>query len=97
MIAGSKDAEISANRISEVLSNIKYRRAEGNRPFAHEIVGWVESENRFAKIIIKYVPSSRSKSSKDELWVSTAYIVGEKQLRAGLRSRIFVEVGDMTQ
>ena len=80
-VASSADAALAAHRISEALANIQFELMPRGRPDVVKLVGYVHSQSRYLRVVLKFVPGSSSHSSDDECWVSTAIPFGKKEMR----------------
>ncbi len=91
-ISSQKDADICAYRLTEALSDIRYKRKEQKIPYCWEVVGFTNSANRYVRVVIKLIPKDRSVSHKDELWIRTACPAGDKNLKKWLLKGVFVGI-----
>lgn len=91
-ISSQKDADICANRLTEALSDIRYFQKEQKISYYWEVIGFTKSANKYVRVVIKLVPESRSRSGKDELWISTACLAGDKKLKKWLLNKTFVVI-----
>ncbi len=80
-VASTADAALAAHRISEALATIRFELLPRMRPHVVNLVGYVGSQQRYLKVVLKFIPGSKSHSSKDECWVSNAIPVGKRRMR----------------
>ena len=80
-IARSGDAQLAADRVHEALANLRFRPLPPRRAGTFELVGYVESAQRWLLVVMKLVPGDRAKTGVDEWWISTAYPFGQQTLR----------------
>lgn len=80
-VASSADAALAAHRISEALENIQFELIPRARPDTVNVVGYVHSQSRYLRVVLKFKPGSSSHASNDECWVRTAIPFGRKQMR----------------
>lgn len=74
------DAELAANRVHEALADLRFIEVP-HGPSSCNVVGHVASAGRLLLIVLKAVPAARASSGSDELWISTAYPLGQKKAR----------------
>lgn len=90
-LVAREDAKLAAHHISSALSDIRYRRVSP-RPGFTEVIGYVQSLDRYLLVVVKSIESTSTRSKLDELWIQTAYPVGTRRLRKGLAKRDFVAI-----
>ena len=93
-VSNQVDPDIDANRITEALSDVQLRRMVQRQPNVWDLIGSVPSARkyRYLLVAIKLIPSDKSATKMDELWIRTAHPVGQKTLRRHLLSKEFVEI-----
>ena len=78
------DPDVITRRIATALSTPRYVRKQRT---AHEwaIICLLADASRHIQIALKFVNSSSARSHRDELWVATAFYVGQARLNRLLR------------
>jgi hypothetical protein len=84
-VASNADVALAAHRIGEALADLRYEVLPRDNPDEVNLVGYVGSQQRYLRVILKFVPASTSPASQDECWVKTAIPMGNKRMRQARR------------
>ena len=84
-VASNADVTLAAHRIGEALADVRYEVVPRRKPHVVNLVGYVKSQQRYLRVILKFVPASTSTASQDECWVKTAIPMGNKRMRQARR------------
>jgi len=91
-ISAKADAELVALRLTEALSNVRYKLLPQNDPRVFALVGFVPSADRCLVLPLKLVSAADSKTKEEEWWVQTAYPLGAKNFRKARASGWLIEL-----
>jgi hypothetical protein len=78
---GSGDAQLAADRLHEMFSDLRFRLPPRQDANTFEVVGYVASAERWLRVVVKHVPAARTETGADEWWIRTAYPLGRKEFR----------------
>ena len=91
-IASQLDSELVGTRIAEAFSRVRYQLLPQRDPRVLELLGHVESANRWLLLALKVVRGDPIAAKSDELWVRTAHPYGDKKFRKAMRKGFLVDL-----
>jgi len=83
-VAAVDDVMVCLNRLEEAFRHLTYLLPAPPTSSEFRLVGAVPSSGRHLVLPVKFVPPGRAKSGKDELWLCTAFPLGESRLKSHL-------------
>lgn len=88
-----RDAEAVLKALPEALGNVKYVGRTPGKPNWRHVVGSA-AVGKLVFVALKFLPAEKSYTGKDEAWITTAYFIGEREVRRRLgRNKIFPVIG----
>ena len=93
-ISSRVDADIVAQRIAEAFANVRYLLLPQQDPHVFALVGQLTSADRWLVMPLKFIPNQPLGDKSDELWLRTAYPLGQKNMLKNAAKGLLREIPD---